>query len=124
MKNFYYLITFLITFSLSLNKGFSQTTVNNQTELNNAISSATAGTTIILANGTWNNLQLNINKNGTASNPITIKAQNVNQVFIEGKSNIQMGGSYIILEGFVFRNASNLELVETLAIIAQLLTLK
>ena len=109
MKNFYYLITFLITFSLSLNKGFSQTTVNNQTELNNAISSASAGTTIILADGTWNNLQIKINKNGTASNPITIKAQNVNQVFIEGKSNIQLGGSYIILEGFVFRNASNLE---------------
>jgi poly(beta-D-mannuronate) lyase len=87
----------------------AQTTVNNQSELNTAISAANAGTTIILANGVWNNLQLNINKNGTASNPITIKAATSNQVFIEGKSNIELGGSYIIFEGFVFQNAANLE---------------
>ncbi|QOD59761.1 discoidin domain-containing protein [Polaribacter haliotis] len=93
---------------MSLNKGFSQTTVNNQTELNNAISSASAGTTIILANGVWNNLQIDINKTATSTNPITIKAQSAGQVFIEGNSNVQLGGSYIFFEGFVFQNPSNL----------------
>lgn len=87
----------------------AQTTVNNQSELNTAISAANAGTTIILANGVWNNLQLNINKNGTFSNPIRIKAESPNHVFIEGKSNIELGGSYIIFDGFVFQNAANLE---------------
>ncbi|MFK8061215.1 MAG: chondroitinase-B domain-containing protein [Polaribacter sp.] len=96
---------FFLVFSI----GFLQAqTVNNQTQLNTAIANASAGSTIILANGTYSNLQININKNGTSSSPISIKAETVGQVFIEGKSNIQMGGSYILFEGFVFRNASNL----------------
>lgn len=82
--------------------------VNTNSELQTAISNATAGTEIILANGVWQNVQLNINKNGTALNPIIIKAENVGQVFIEGNSNIQLGGTYIFFEGFVFQNASNL----------------
>ncbi|WP_435414062.1 chondroitinase-B domain-containing protein [Polaribacter aestuariivivens] len=108
MKNFYCLILVVVTFFLSTEKAISQTIVNNQAQLNAAISSATAGSTIILADGTWNNLQLNINKNGTTSNPITIKAQSPNQVFIEGKASIHLGGSYIVFEGFVFQNPSNL----------------
>ncbi|MFK7747074.1 MAG: chondroitinase-B domain-containing protein, partial [Kordia sp.] len=100
---------FLVVFLFSLLTTNGQTTVSNQSELNTAIGSSSAGTTIILTNGIWNNLQLEIDKNGTASNPITIKAATPNQVFIEGKSNIQLGGSYIIFEGFVFQNASNLE---------------
>lgn len=108
MKNFYCLFLFVFTIFLSPIKGFSQTIVNNQTELNNAISTANAGSIIILANGIWNNLQLTINKNGTATKPIIIKSQDVNQVFIEGNSNIKLGGKYIIFDGFVFQNASNL----------------
>jgi poly(beta-D-mannuronate) lyase len=107
MKSHILVKLFLFCYLLFVSNSFGQT-VNNQSELNSAISNASAGSTIILANGTWNNLQLSINKNGTATNPITIKAQNPNQVFIEGKSNIQIGGSFLIFEGFVFQNASNL----------------
>ncbi|WP_298779329.1 chondroitinase-B domain-containing protein [uncultured Polaribacter sp.] len=99
-------IIIFLTFFIQLTKA---QVVSSEAELNSAISSATAGSTIILTNGVWNNLELKINKNGTESNPIIIKAQSPNQVFIEGKSNIEMGGSYIVLEGFVFQNASNLE---------------
>ncbi len=86
----------------------SQTSVNNQSELNAAISSATAGSEIILSDGIWNNIKININKNGTATNPITIKAANPGNVFFEGNTNISLGGKYIYFEGFVFRNPSNL----------------
>lgn len=82
--------------------------VTNQMELNIAIRNANAGTTITLANGSWNNLQLVINKEGTATKPITIQAETPNQVFIEGNSNVELGGNYIIFKGFVFQNASNL----------------
>ncbi|MFD0835143.1 chondroitinase-B domain-containing protein [Mariniflexile aquimaris] len=82
--------------------------VSNNTELQNALSNATAGSTIILANGVWSNTVININKTGTAANPITIKAQNAGQVFLEGKPQISLGGTYIVFEGFTFRNPSNL----------------
>ena len=80
--------------------------VSTNTELSTAISNASAGTTITLANGVWTNVQINIQKTGTSSNPITIKAQTPGSVFFEGITNVKMGGSYIYFEGVVFQNAS------------------
>ena len=82
--------------------------VATNAELNTAISNATAGTTIILANQTWTDVQISINKTGTSENPITIQAETPGSVFFEGRSNISIGGSYIIFEGVIFQNASGL----------------
>ena len=82
--------------------------VSTNSELNIAISNASAGTTIILADQIWTDVQININKNGTSDNPIIIKAQTPGNVFFEGRSNISLGGSYIIFEGVIFQNASGL----------------
>lgn len=87
---------------------FSQT-VNNITELNSAISSATAGTTITLANGTWNNIFISISgKNGSSSAPITITAETPGSVLMTGNSRVYMKGSYITVSGLVFQNPANL----------------
>ncbi|WP_282043691.1 polysaccharide lyase 6 family protein [Winogradskyella flava] len=82
--------------------------VSNNAELQNAISNAQAGTVIELADGTWNSVQISINVNATESQPCIIKVQNPGSVFFEGRSNISLGGSYIIFEGVVFQNASGL----------------
>ena len=102
---FYFTFLFFITFISNIN---AQTTVNNQSELNSAISSAVAGSEIILANGTWNNVFININKNGSASQPIIITAQNPGSVFMTGNSRVYMRGTYITVSGLVFQNPSNL----------------
>ncbi|BAO74988.1 alginate lyase precursor [Winogradskyella sp. PG-2] len=82
--------------------------VSNNTQLQNAISNAQAGTIIELADGTWQDVQLSINVNATESQPCIIKVQNPWSVFFEGRSKISIGGSYIIFEGVVFQNASGL----------------
>ena len=102
-----YLISFCFFIILSIVSVYSQQVSTNY-ELNAAISNASAGTTIILANQTWTDVQININKTGTESNPITIKAQTPGNVFFEGRSNISLGGSYIIFEGVIFQNAFGL----------------
>ncbi|WP_282135889.1 chondroitinase-B domain-containing protein [Seonamhaeicola maritimus] len=102
MKNIYCLLS--LFFIISTN---SQVVTNN-TELQNAISSAVPGTIIELADGTWTDVQISINVNGSELQPCIIKAQNPGNVFFEGRSNISLGGSYIIFEGVVFQNASGL----------------
>jgi len=82
--------------------------VTNQTELRNAINSATAGSTIILADGTWNNIFIDIDKSGTADAPITITAQNPGAVLMTGNSRVYMEGSYLTVFGLVFQDAANL----------------
>jgi len=81
MRNFFK-FSFLL-FILSQYSVLGQV-VSNNSQLQSAISNASAGTTITLANGTWTNIYLSINKNGNASNPIKIVAQTAGQVFFEG----------------------------------------
>lgn len=102
MKNYLFLLVLLIISSAN-----SQI-VSNNTELQNAISNAQAGTIIELTDGTWNDVQISINVNATESQPCIIKAQNPGSVYFEGRSNISIGGSYIIFEGVIFQNASGL----------------
>jgi len=82
--------------------------VTNATELNNAIRTASPGATITLANGTWNNVFIDIDKNGTSNQPITITAQNPGSVLMTGNSRVYMEGAYITVSGLVFQDASNL----------------
>ncbi|QBN17453.1 chondroitinase-B domain-containing protein [Flavobacterium nackdongense] len=84
--------------------------VSTNSALNTAISNAVPGTTIILTNGTWTNTQININKTGTAAQPITIKAETAGSVFFEGNSYVKMGGSYIVFQGVTFGNPSGLSI--------------
>jgi len=99
-----HLIFFLVSFTVQ-----SQL-VSTNSALSTAISNAVPGTTIILANGTWTNTQININKTGTATLPITIKAETAGSVFFEGNSYVKMGGSYIVFQGVTFRNPSGLSI--------------
>lgn len=88
--------------------GFSQY-VTNPSELNSAINSATPGATIVLADGTWKDTFIDIDKNGTSSAPITITAQNAGAVFMTGNSRVYMEGSYLTVSGLVFQDPENLD---------------
>lgn len=82
--------------------------VNNPTELSSAINSATPGTTIILANGIWADVFIDIDKNATSAAPITITAQNAGEVLMTGNSRVHMEGAYLIVSGLVFQDPANL----------------
>lgn len=82
--------------------------VNNQDELDNAIASAAPGSTIVLADGIWNDVFIDIDKVGTAGAPITITAQNQGAVLMTGNSRVYMEGAYLTLQGLVFQDPANL----------------
>lgn len=78
--------------------------VNSVSALKSAASTAmTAGTTLCLADGEYTDFELSFGGNGSADNPITIAAENPGQVIIGGEVQVQMGGSYLVLQGFVFK---------------------
>jgi poly(beta-D-mannuronate) lyase len=77
-------------------------TVSTVAALETALSNATAGTTITIANGTYTDADLSIEANGTASEPIIIQAETAGQVIFEDDCRIKLGGSYITLTGVKF----------------------
>lgn len=78
--------------------------VNDIHELNSAIKNAVAGDEIVLANGVWNNAEINFYGHGTGKKPITLRAETSGKVFVEGKSFLHLGGEHLVVDGLYFKN--------------------
>ena len=78
--------------------------VKNQQELTVANTLAKPGDVVLLKNGEWNNVSLNLSCRGTKEMPITFKAETAGKVIITGYSTLSIGGNYIVVDGFYFTN--------------------
>ena len=99
--------TLIFTFIISLLsiKGYAQELlVSSILEYNKAIKTAKPGTTIVLQNGTWKDVELNAYGNGTEDNPIIVKAETAGEVVISGNSTLNIYGNYIIVSGLWFKD--------------------
>jgi hypothetical protein len=94
------LISVFLKISLSL---FSQSVVHvsSVAQLQSAINQASAGDTIILADGTYFNNTLEISKSN-----IAVRAATLGGVILNGTNDIQILGNYIVLSGFQFKSGS------------------
>ena len=81
MKKFIYLFSIIFSF-FSLKVNSQEFLANNIAEYNYLIENAKAGTTIILKNGIWKDVNLNAFGNGTKENPIVVKAETAGEVII------------------------------------------
>jgi hypothetical protein len=85
-------------------------TVTSLSALQTAINNAVAGDVIILANGTYSaSSDITVNKQGTATSPITIQAQSNGGAIIGGTNgfNIVSPAKYIIIKGFKFTHSAS-----------------
>ncbi|MBU2996475.1 DUF4957 domain-containing protein [Cellulophaga baltica] len=73
-------------------------------EFNDAVKNANPGDVITLANGVWNDAELVFEGNGTFEKPITLTVEEKGKVTLEGNSNLQLAGEYLIVDGLVFKN--------------------
>ncbi len=81
-------------------------TVSNADELNEAIANAQPGDEIIMANGEWNDVQINFIGSGTESQPITLRAETPGKVVMQGASDLKLGGEYLLVDGLYFTNGA------------------
>ena len=98
------LIFSLLSLFVSNNLFAGTSLANSISSLNKAIRNAQAGDTVLLANGTYTDEKPIFHAIGTAEKPIVVMAETSGQVFIEGNSNMRIGGEYVEVHGFVFRN--------------------
>lgn len=78
--------------------------VRNQAEFDRAVASLQPGDKVVLANGTWTDVELRLRANGTAEQPIELTAEEPGQVIISGQSNLAFSGSHIVVSGLVFKD--------------------
>ena len=104
MKNFFLVLT-TITLLLSCDTLTTNNIfVTNESELKEALKNSKAGDDIVLKDGTYKDVELEFYGKGTENNPITLRAENPGKVFIEGNSNLEIGGEYLVVKDLHFRN--------------------
>jgi poly(beta-D-mannuronate) lyase len=94
----------LIVLLISCKNLTNSVAVNTEKELQDAISNAKPGDEIVLANGTWKDVQIKFIGYGTEGNPIILRAETAGEVFIEGESFLKLGGEFLVVDGLYFRN--------------------
>ncbi len=103
IKNSFLLLSmFLLLFSCGKNVGSNGIYVNDIKELNDALAKAAPGDEIIMANGDWNDVEIRFVGYGNENEPITLKAETAGQVFVKGKSDLKLGGEYLVVSGLFF----------------------
>ena len=101
MKKIYNSLSACILLILLAPLSLKAATINVSTiaALQSACNSSNSGDIIILANGTYLDVTLNINNSN-----ITVKAQTPGGVFLNGADDININGNYVTFSGFQFTN--------------------
>ena len=102
MKYLSLTIVCLFAFQLSYGKTYK---VKTAEEFNKAAASVAPGDEIVITNGSYTGWSVAINANGTADNPIIIKAENSGKAMFTGdvhQTVLRVSGSYINIKGLKF----------------------
>lgn len=81
--------------------------VANPDELNAAMGKVKPGDRIIMANGTWKDTAIVFTANGTVKDSIFLEAETPGKVALTGKSSIEIGGKYLVVNGLWFKDGSS-----------------
>lgn len=81
--------------------------IDPKTDLKNLSEKVSAGDTIVLSNGSWEDVELKFDSlAGTAESPISIVAQTSGEVVFSGKCRFRLSGEHVVVSGLVFRDCT------------------
>jgi poly(beta-D-mannuronate) lyase len=74
-----------------------------------AMKTAAPGDVLVMRDGPWTDQAISLRGNGTASQPITLRAQTPGKVILNGTSHLQLAGQHLVVEGLWFDRATAAE---------------
>jgi len=101
---FHYVPFALILALVSCAQNTNPNLVETIEEFDNLVATLQPGDEVILANGTWIDVELKLKAEGLPDKPIQLKAEEPGRVFITGQSNLSLSGSHIVVSGLVFKD--------------------
>ncbi|MEP4079412.1 chondroitinase-B domain-containing protein [Haloferula sp.] len=94
------------TCQLAAYSNASETKVHTESELSAAIRKAQPGDSIVMAKGTWTDIEIDFDTDGLVNQPITLRAEVDGQVKLEGSSSLKIAGDHLVVRGLHFTNGS------------------
>lgn len=97
---------FMLVFTgiISLSLAAKEYLVDSPAAYKKVAKSLTAGDTVILANGTYQDFEILFTGKGTKQKPITLTAETKGKVVLSGQSNLRLAGEYLVVSGLIFKN--------------------
>ena len=92
--------------AIPLRLGAAETRVSTPAELARAISSAKPGDTVVIADGSYVDLKLQLRGAGEEGRPITLRAATPGKVVLTGTSSLEMRGAWLVAEGLRFEQTT------------------
>ncbi|MBZ0173530.1 MAG: polysaccharide lyase 6 family protein, partial [Phycisphaerales bacterium] len=80
--------------------------VSSASDIDNALNSAGPGDTLTMTNGIWTDQVIRFTGDGNPGQPITLRAQTPGGVTLNGISRIEIGGTYLEVEGLRFEGGA------------------
>lgn len=105
--NILILSTILLLLAFIKTSNAEEIQVKDMAELNHAIKTAKPGDEIVMSNGVWTDVQIQFYAYGTKESPITLRAETPGEVFIQGISDLRLGGEYLVVDGLYFTNGAS-----------------
>jgi poly(beta-D-mannuronate) lyase len=99
-------LLFILTFFAFSGANAKSVKVNNINEFNQSLKAVSAGDEIVLKNGIWKDIQFEFKAKGKKGKYIYLKAETPGGVSIEGKSCLNISGSWLHVSGLKFVNGS------------------
>ena len=100
-----YLIPFLSILVLaSCTQNDDAEIVRTIEQFNEAVASLQPGEKVVLANGTWTDVEFKFKADGLPDQPVELTAEEPGKVIITGRSNLSISGEHIVVSGLVFKD--------------------
>jgi len=99
-----YLPVVLILALVSCAQNENPNLVRTIEEFDSLVATLQPGDKVILANGTWTDVEFELKAEGLPDNPIELIAEEAGKVIISGQSNLRFSGSHIVVSGLVFKD--------------------
>ncbi|MBW0178504.1 MAG: TonB-dependent receptor [Sediminibacterium sp.] len=102
------IILLILSFILYTNNVLAKSfLVNSPQDLYSIQKEVKPGDSILFANRVWTDAQIELKFSGTEALPIRVLPQTTGQVIFSGTSMLKISGSFIIVDGFVFKDINN-----------------
>lgn len=90
---------------LTWTSGLFAAVVKSPEELHQKLRTAQPGDVIALAAGEWRDVELVLEAHGSPERPIILTAERPGETILTGRTRVRVGGEYLVLSGWLFRQA-------------------
>jgi len=101
-----WVVPMLIALAMASAAGAAERPVANSDELRAALAAAKPGDFIVMRDGDWKDVFIDVTSGGSEDKPLTFRAQTPGKVTLSGRSKLKLAAPHVIVDGLLFQGGA------------------